>query len=290
MRALAALGMSLLLAASALAQSVLPVPALSARVIDQTGTLDAAQRQALEQRLAAFERDSGAQIVILMVRSTRPEEVAAYAWRVADAWKIGRRDVGDGVLLVVAKDDRRVRIEVARRLEGAIPDLAASRIIDERITPAFRASDFAGGLQGAVDALTALIRGEALPAPPAPREPAPGPIDLHGFWFPLLFVVPFMAGVLRRVAGRRVGALLTGSGAAAVAWALGAGLLAIAAVGIVALVFALVSGFVPVGGRGGGIGPVGGWSGGGSSRGGGGGGFSSGGGGSFGGGGASGGW
>ena len=137
-------------AALAFAQDLLPVPALSARVIDQTATLSDAQRAALEARLAAFEAESGPQIVVLIVPTTAPEDIAAYAWRVADTWKIGRRDVGDGLLLIVAKNDRAVRIEVARALEGAVPDLAARQIIDRAIVPAFRAGDFAGGIAAAL--------------------------------------------------------------------------------------------------------------------------------------------
>ena len=137
---------ALLSAALASAQAVLPVPALSGRVIDQTATLTGPQSAALDAKLAAFEAQSGPQIVLLLVPGTAPEDIAAYAQRVADAWKIGRRDVGDGVLLVVSKGDRRVRIEVAKGLEGAIPDLAARQIIDNAIRPAFRADDYAGGL------------------------------------------------------------------------------------------------------------------------------------------------
>jgi hypothetical protein len=151
---------ALLGATLAPAQDVQPVPALSARVIDQTGTLADNQRAALESKLAAFEAASGPQIVLLLVNSTAPEDIAAYAQRVADSWKIGRRDVGDGVLLVVSKGDRRVRIEVAKALEGAIPDLAARQIIDNAIRPAFRADDYAGGLNAAVDQIQARIKGE----------------------------------------------------------------------------------------------------------------------------------
>ena len=118
--------------------------ALAGRVIDATGTLTPEQVRALDERLAAIELQRGSQVVVLIVASTQPEDIAAYAQRVADRWKIGRREVGDGVLVVVAKDDRRVRIEVAKALEGAIPDLAASRIIEQTIVPAFRAGDFAG--------------------------------------------------------------------------------------------------------------------------------------------------
>ncbi|MCB2024080.1 MAG: TPM domain-containing protein, partial [Ottowia sp.] len=107
------------------AQPLQPVPELTARVIDTTGTLDAAQKAAIEAKLAALEQEKGSQLVVLMVNTTAPEDIAAYANRLGDAWKIGRRDVGDGVLIVVAKDDRRIRIAPAKALEGAIPDLAA---------------------------------------------------------------------------------------------------------------------------------------------------------------------
>ncbi len=141
------------------AQGVLPVPPLTAPVIDQTATLGEAQRAALVAKLATIEQQTGSQIVVLMVPSTLPEDIVAYSQRVGDSWKIGRRDVGDGLLIVVAKNDRRVRIEVAKALEGAVPDLAAKRIIDAQITPAFRAGDYAGGLSAAADQLAARIRG-----------------------------------------------------------------------------------------------------------------------------------
>ena len=137
-----ALLLLLLLANFALrAQDVLPVPPLSGRVIDQTGTLTASQADGLTKKLAAFEAESGPQIVILMVPTTLPEDIAAYAQRIGDAWKIGRRDVGDGLLIVVAKNDRRVNIQTAKALEGAVPDLATRQIIDSAIRPAFRADE-----------------------------------------------------------------------------------------------------------------------------------------------------
>lgn len=157
---------------AAQAQQMQPVPELSARVIDRSGTLDSAQQQALEQKLARFEAERGSQIVVLIVPTTAPEDIAAYAWRVADSWKIGRRDIGDGILVVVAKDDRRVRVEVARALEGAVPDLAAYQIIERLIAPAFRQGDFAGGLEAGVDGLMARIRGEDLPCPRQPDAEA----------------------------------------------------------------------------------------------------------------------
>jgi uncharacterized protein len=135
------------------AQDVQPVPPLSGRVIDNTGTLSGAQQMAINAKLAGFEAEAGPQIVVLMVPTTAPEDIAAYAQRVADQWKIGRRDVGDGLLIVVAKNDRKMRIEVAKALEGAVPDLAARQIIDGAMKPAFQAGDYAGGLKAAIERL-----------------------------------------------------------------------------------------------------------------------------------------
>lgn len=284
--------------ASAWAQDVLPVPALTARVIDQTGTLDGTQRAALEAKLAAFEQSAGTQIVVLMVPTTAPEDIAAYAQRVADSWKIGRRDVGDGLLIVVAKNDRRIRIEVAKALEGAVPDLAARLIIDRTISPAFRAGNFAAGLDAGIDALMARIKGEGLPEPSAARDAESPPWEeLAMFFFIAVFVI---GGILSRVLGRRLGAIVTSGGAGAAAWALGAGLGVALVAALLAFIMVGVFGAARLanqaarrqGGRiGGGLpgGFGGGWGGGGG-FGGGGGGFGSGGGGDFGGGGASGDW
>jgi uncharacterized protein len=281
------------------AQDLLPVPALTARVIDQTGTLQPAQRAALEAKLAAFEQAAGPQIVVLMVPSTQPEDIAAYAYRVADAWKIGRREVGDGLLIVVAKNDRRVRIEVAKALEGAVPDLAARQIIDRQITPAFRAGDFAGGLERAADALMARIKGEGLPAPDARDARGPQGGDWQELLMFFFVAVPVIGGILTKVLGRKLGSVLTAGGAGAAAWFMTASLLI---AGGVALLSLLVVGILGIGalqrsvgrsGRHGGPVIWGGGGGGGFGHGGGfggGGGFGSGGGGDFGGGGASGDW
>lgn len=142
-----------------------PVNDLHARVTDLTNTLDITQTQTLTSELEALEKRKGSQIGVLIVPTTQPEDIAHYSIRVFDAWKLGRKDIDDGVLLVVAKSDHSVRIEVARGLEGAIPDAAAARIIREFITPKFRASDFYGGIHDAVGILTQLIDGEQLPAP-----------------------------------------------------------------------------------------------------------------------------
>lgn len=165
----------LLLAGVAWAQNdVQPVPALSAHVMDASGTLNETQRKSLDDKLKAFEAASGAQVVVLIVRTTAPEDIASYANRVGNAWKIGRKEVGDGLILLVAKDDRKLRIEVAKTLEGAIPDLAAKQVIDQAITPRFKQGDFAGGIDSGIDKIMALIRHENLPPPPptpAPEEP-----------------------------------------------------------------------------------------------------------------------
>ena len=289
--AMAALGLPV----AARAQAELPVPPLSGRVIDQTGTLTEAQSAALDAKLAAFESQAGPQIVVLLVATTQPEDIAAFAQRVADSWKIGRRDVGDGLLLVVAKADRRVRIEVAKALEGAVPDLAARQIIDQQIRPAFRADDYAGGLNLAVDALTARIRGEGLPAPAASAQPRSADVDLEDLGLFFFVLVPIAGAVLTGLLGRRLGSLVTGGVAGGVAWWLTATLwLALAAavgawvvVGLLGIGSAVRHAGRRQGGPWIGTGGSGGFGGGGW---GGGGGFSSGGGGDFGGGGASGDW
>lgn len=197
------------------AQGIQAVPALTARVIDQTSTLSAAESSALESRLSAFEQETGAQVVVLMVMTTAPEDIASYANRVANTWKIGRKDVGDGLLLLVAKQDRKIRIEVAKSLEGAVPDLAAKRVIDEAITPHFKQGRFAAGIDAAISQISALIRSESLPAPTADSVASTAPsqgfswTDIGIFLF---FAVPVGAAVARAVFGPVFGVLLVGLG------------------------------------------------------------------------------
>jgi uncharacterized protein len=286
--------------AFASAQGLVPVPTLNARVIDQTGTLDAASLAGLEAKLAAFEQSNGSQVVVLMVPTTAPEDIADFTQRVGDAWKIGRADVGDGVLFVVAKDDRRLRIATAKTLEGAIPDLMARRILDSAVSPAFRRGDYAGGINAGVDQILARIRGEELPLPSAPA--AQRAADSSEFeWMDalifLVFAVPMLSGLLRGMFGNKLGTVLTGVGAGGLAWMLTAVVWVAIGAGLLGMLAALFLQFLPAaslgggsgrGGRGGGWG--GGLGGGGFGGGGGGGGFRSGGGGNFGGGGASGGW
>ncbi|HTH80401.1 MAG TPA: TPM domain-containing protein [Ramlibacter sp.] len=289
----------LCLCALAQAQNLQPIPPLTAHVIDQTGTLDAIQIKGLEDKLMAFEQSKGSQMAILMVATTHPEDDASFANRVGNAWKIGRKGVGDGVLIVVAKDDHKVRIEVAKALEGAIPDLAAKNIIDDVMIPKFKQGDFAGGLRDGVDQLIARINGEPLPAPAQTHKPQR--TTGHGFdWGDLaifLFVGVFVAGrVLRAIFGRPLGSIVTGGAVGGLALLITSSMLVAGLAGLVALFFTLVSGFggriaPSVGGPwigGGGFGRGGGFGGG---FGGGAGGWGgSGGGGDFGGGGASGNW
>lgn len=284
------------------AQDLLPVPALTARVMDQTGTLNATQRQALEDKLAAFEAQAGPQIVVLLVPTTQPEDIAAYTQRVGETWKIGRRDVGDGLLVVVAKNDRRLWIAPAKALEGAVPDLAARQIVRDVISPAFKQGDWYGGLDRGVDRLIERIRGEGL-KPPAPSASGEDGFQLEDLIMFFFVAVPVVGAVLSGLFGRRLGSVLTAGGTGAAAGWLSHSLWLGLAAGVVALVLV---GLVGVSstlqraarrGRGG-RGPVvfgdGGWGAGGGSGGfggfGGGGGFSSGGGGDFGGGGAGGDW
>ncbi|KRC11182.1 hypothetical protein ASE11_20155 [Hydrogenophaga sp. Root209] len=298
-RCLMALGLWWVVAFAS-AQGLVPVPALTARVIDQTATLDAASLAAIDAKLAAFEQSNGSQVVVLMVRTTAPEDIADFTQRVGDAWKIGRADVGDGALFVIAKDDRRLRIATAKTLEGAIPDLMARRILDSVVTPAFRQGDYAGGIHAGVDQILARIRGEELPLPDAAAaQRAAGSSNFE--WMDalifLVFAVPMLSGLLRGMFGNKLGTVFTGVGAGALAWVLTTVLWVAIGAGLLGMLAALFMQFLPAasmgssgrGGRGGGWGG-GGFGGGGFGGGRGGGGFSSGGGGNFGGGGASGGW
>ena len=234
-----------LVAAPLRAQDVLPVPALNARVIDQTNTLGEAQRSALEAKLAAFEAEAGTQIVVLMVPTTQPEDIASYAQRVGDTWKIGRRDVGDGLLLVVAKNDRRVFIATAKALEGAVPDLAARQIIERAIVPAFRADNYAGGIDAAVDQLIARIKGENLPVPSAARSEAREGLQWEELAMFLFIGVPILGSVLKGVLGRKLGSVATAGAAGAFGWWFSASLILAGIAGIVAL---LLVGVMGVGG------------------------------------------
>ena len=268
-----------------------PIPPLRARVTDLTNTLSASDQQALEAKLAAWERDSGNQMVVLVIPSTKPEPIEAYSIRVADAWKIGRKGQDNGVLFLIAKDDRKLRLEVGYGLEGVLTDATSRRIIAETVAPYFRQNQFAAGINAGVDRVISVVgKGEPLPAAKTSQQSRRGigGFDFGTFFILVLIVVPVIGGILARVFGKVLGSTVGGGIVGTVAWFIGGSLL----IGIVAAVIGFVIMLVlgaggGIGRRGGGWIPIGGggWGGGG----GGGGGFG-GGGGSFGGGGASGGW
>ncbi|MCJ7453779.1 MAG: YgcG family protein [Steroidobacteraceae bacterium] len=285
-----------LCAAVVQAEPLVPVPALAARVTDLTGTLTPDQVAALDSKLSAFESAKGSQVAVLVVPTTLPEEIEQYAIRVADAWKLGRKGVDDGAILLVAHDDRKVRIEVGYGLEGVLPDATANRIIDEDIVPRFRNGDYYGGIDTGVDRMVQVIEGEPLPEP-ARRGMAGGTASGLGNLLPVLLVFALVGGaILRRLFGRVAGALATGGLVGFITWLI-IGIIAMSIfAGVIAFIFAVVGGGTGGGPggrgwyshrRGGGTGFPGSFGGGGF--GGGGGGFSGGGGG-FGGGGASGSW
>ena len=255
------------------------VPPLKARVTDLTGTLQPGQQAALEQTLQAFENRKGSQIAVLIVPTTQPETIEQYAIRVADAWKLGRKGVDDGVLLLIARNDRKLRIEVGYGLEGAIPDAVAKRIVSEIITPHFKQDDYYGGIRAGVDRIIKVVDGE--PLPEQKSSPSKDGGGVSGDWLAIGFVLAVVVGgAMRALLGPFVGGIVAGSVAVVVAWLLFASLMMALVAGLFVFIFTLL-------GRHGG----GGWSsgGGGGGSGGSGGGFSGGGGG-FGGGGASGNW
>lgn len=255
------------------------VPALTARITDLTGTLTPEQQSTLEARLQALEAQKGSQIAVLLVPTTQPETIEQYSIRVVDQWKLGRKKVDDGVLLLIAKADRKLRIEVGYGLEGALPDVIAKRIIAEDISPHFKQGDFYGGIVAGITRIDAVIEGEALPAQP---QQGNGSTSIENYFFFLIFFALITGSILRRILGTFPGALVNGGLVGVATLVLGGGVIFAIIFGIVAFFFALIKG----GGSGFGGGGFGGGGGGFSS---GGGGFSGGGGG-FGGGGASGDW
>jgi uncharacterized protein len=288
MNAVRASLLALMLAWTFAALADVAVPPLTGRVVDRTATLSSSDVASLDKTLRDFEARKGSQIAVLIVPTTQPETIEQYSIRVAEAWKIGRKKIDDGAILVVAKDDRKLRIEVGYGLEGALTDVTAKRIIDEVITPKFRAGDFAGGISDGVNRILRVVDGEPLPAPAKPQQNSALFGDIDPFNPFLIVAVIFAGGILRGIFGRLFGSLATGGLVAALFWLIAASVALSAIGGVIAFVVTLFSDAITSSGgpgRGGWISSGGGFSGGSS----GGGGFS-GGGGSFGGGGASGSW
>lgn len=278
----AATAAAMLFAFCAVAENV-PIPPLTGRVVDVTGALNPEQKRELEASLEAFEKRKGTQIAVLITGTTLPEPIEAFSLRVAEAWRIGRKGVDDGVVVVVASSDKAMRIEVGYGLEGAVPDALAKRLIEEEFIPGFREGNIYGGLRAGLDRLMRVIDGEPLPEP---KQDTGGGSDLRSLesYFVLFMVIVIaVGGLLRALFGRLPAATIVGAGTGLLAWLIVAPVTIAMLVGVVGFIIALAGGGRR-GGWGGGIGG-GGFGGGGF----GGGGFSGGGGG-FGGGGASGRW
>lgn len=272
---------AIILLAPSLLKAEVPVPALTAQVVDSTGTLSNEEQATLIQKLQAFEASKGSQIAVLLVQTTQPEPIEQYALRVAESWKIGRKNIDDGAILVVALQDRALRIEVGYGLEGALTDITSKRIIEEFITPQFRQGDIAGGVAAGVDQMIRVIEGEPLPEP-ARAATKSGTNSIEDI-APLVFMLAiFLGGFLRKAIGKLPAALATGGVVFVVAWLFaGAVIIAILAALAAAVLTLFGSSMGGIGGGRGGFGRGGGFGGGG--------GFSGGGGG-FGGGGSSGRW
>lgn len=263
------------------------IPPLKARVTDLTGTLPAQSIAQLEQKLAAFEKEKGAQVAVLMVPSVQPESIEEYAVRVFEQWKLGRKGVDDGVLLVIAKDDRKLRIEVGYGLEGVLNDATAKRIISDDIVPQLKKGNFPAAVDAGVSRILRVVSGEPLPPPVGKSSGRSGHIPFDPFWLLAVFVFAKpLSSMLRPALGSVLAAGVIGAAIGAGAWLIFGSL-------IIAVVVGVIMFFVGL--AGGGSGGSGGWGSSGGSWSSGGGGFSSGGGfsgggGSSGGGGASGGW
>ena len=267
------------------AEGLVPVPPLQARLTDLTGTLTAEQQSGLEQSLRAFETRKGTQIAVLIVPTTKPEEIEQFALRVVEQWKLGRKKVDDGALLLIAKVDRTLRIEVGYGIEGALNDATAKRIVSEVIAPRLKEGDYFGGVRAGVDQLIRVVDGEPLPAPkPGAGGSQRGSVSQNvGQLLPLMFVLALVVGgVMRAALGRIPGALATGGVLALAGWLLGGAVIAAVIGGGIAFLITLLGvgmgrhggmlgGYY--GGRGGGHRGGGGFGGGGGGFGGGGGGF-----------------
>jgi len=254
--------LALLLCWAASALALVAVPPLSGRVVDQTGTLAASDIASLTQTLKDLETRKGSQIAVLIVPTTDGEAIEPFSLRVAETWKIGRKKIDDGALLVIAKNDRRLRIEVGYGLEGALTDATTKRIIDEDITPRFKAGDFGGGVAAGIDKIVRIVNGEKLPEPEPPHWQDSQSFDPSDLFNPFLIIPAVLfGGLLRGLMGRLLGSVAAGALTAMIAWFMVGSVLAAVIVGVVASLFVLISdGFTSAGsGR---RGSPGGWSGG----------------------------
>ncbi len=240
---------ALVLGAPLIAIAVNAVPTLTGHIIDQTGTLTTEQMATLEQTLAAFEARKGSQLAVLMIASSAPEAIEPYALRVAELWKLGRKKVDDGAILVIAKNDRATRIEVGYGLEGSLNDATSKRIISDAILPRFKQDDFYSGISAGVGQIIGVIDGESLPAQRSNSSTSIGNIQQYA---PILFILAMaFGGVLRASIGKVPGALVTGGVVAVAAWFI-VGALSVALIaGVIGLFVTLLSGGMGARGLGG---------------------------------------
>jgi uncharacterized protein len=232
--------LALLLCWAVAAFAAVAVPPLVGRVVDQTGTLSSGDVASLNQTIRNFEARKGSQIAVLIVPTTDGEAIEQFSLRVAEAWKIGRKKIDDGAVLVIAKNDRHLRIEVGYGLEGALTDVTSKRIIDEDITPKFKTGDFAGGVSAGINRMIRVIDGEKLPAPEPPHWQQTGLFDVSDMFNPFLLIPVFLlGGVMRSMLGRLVGSVVSGGVVTLVAWFLFGSLIAAMVAGVIAFVFVL---------------------------------------------------
>lgn len=232
-----------LLLLSGLVCAEVAIPSLSGHVVDLTGTLDATQSRQLETRLAQFEVKKGVQIAVLLVPTTKPETIEQYGIRVVESWKLGRKGLDDGVLLLIAKDDHALRVEVGYGLEGVLPDAVAKRIIAEVVTPRFKRAEYYTGIAAGIEQLVAIIEGESLP-PPRQRQRSAAPrgfSDIESLMFVGFILVIVVGGALRKFIGRLPAAIIISLVIAALAWLIAIPLLIAGIAGIVAFIFTLIS-------------------------------------------------
>jgi uncharacterized protein len=235
----ALLTLALLFAQAVPASAQIALPALESRVTDLTGTLTAAQQSALEEKLAAFEARKGAQIAVLILPTTEPEDIAQFGVRLLESWKLGRKGIDDGAALIVAKQDRAVRIEVQYGLEGVLTDALSNRIVNDTIVPLFKEGDFAGGINAGVDQMLKVVDGEPLPEPDRSWKSRGAGDSLPKF----LVIALVFATFLRNLIGRAPAALIAGLVGAGAAWWLSAAMPIIVLSGIGLFILVLVTGF-----------------------------------------------
>ena len=244
---------------------IVAIPALSKRVTDLTATLSSAEEALIEARLKEFEAKKGAQVAVLIVGSTQPETIFDFSVRVTDAWKLGRKDVDDGVLFVVAKNDRKLQILTGRGVQGTLTDAMSKRIIGEVVAPKFRANDFAGGIEDGVAKIIDVLQGEALPPPQKKRVAVQQGTNIESFLVLGVLAALFVGPLLRSLLGRFLGASATGGVTGFAAWVIAGGMVFPIVAGIIIFFVVMLMGAMNFsrGGRGGFS--TGGWSGGGSS-------------------------